>query len=135
MHSTLVEVLARTIEKIGVDKTIGILEKAQQEPVKFADKIVEKVVTSISDRLNISVEEIIYGVGRKNNRKIAIGFCTFYLMEVYNYDLKQIAEILNKDQTICFKYKKLITGLNPKHAADQEYIIEKNYFNSLFPKQ
>ena len=78
MQSSLIDVLFSTVEKIGVDSTKKLLLSAQEEPIKFEDKTVEKVVTTVAEQFRLPLHEIIYGVGRSNNRKYAIGFCVFY---------------------------------------------------------
>jgi uncharacterized membrane protein YkgB len=65
-----------------------------------------------------------YGLGRKNERRIAIGLCAYYLhyAEWFNVEIEKVTEFLNKSVVLCYKYSRQVCKLNPAHSSDQKYI-------------
>jgi hypothetical protein len=131
----LFQQLLLTVEAIGVEKTDQLLKQAQYQEIKFDNSEVEVVVTTIATKFDIPVHEIIYGNGRKNDRKIAIGFCCHYLHEVFRLDMLEVKEHLKKDVTLCWKYAKLIPKLSPRHPSDKVYLEYKVEFDQSLVKK
>lgn len=131
-NSNLIDELFRTVEAIGVDNTLKTLRQAQFQEVKFDDKRVEAVVTLVSKKTSVPAYEILFGVGRKNERKYAIGFCAFYLHSpsFFNIDMEIVTDFLKKDQNLLYKYSKLVQKLNPNHTNDKKFFDWKRELDS-----
>ncbi len=137
LSSSLMDETFRCVEAIGYDKTVDALKKAQHQEIKFEDKRVEKVVEAVAKKMGVAVHEILYGNGRKNERKYAIGFCSHYLHspEFFNIDMPLVAQFLNRENpTVCYLYAKHITKLNPNHVSDKHFYEMKKEFDVLFAK-
>lgn len=119
----------------GEEGTCKILKAALTPEIKFDDQIVENIVRTICSKFSITVEELIYGTGRKNDRKMAIGFCTYYLHESQKLVVVEIADILKKEESICRKAMRNMQQLNVKHVFDQHYIHFKNELDLIFFKR
>lgn len=131
-QTDLINQLFRTVEVLGLEKTHTVLVEAMTEKVVFTDKKVEYVVTTICGHFNVPVAEVIYGNGRKNDRKYVIAFCSYYLFEIYKYDIEAVSANLKKDVTLCHKYKKMIRTLNDHHVSDRKYLNFKKELDKLF---
>jgi hypothetical protein len=132
--SHVLDEAVRTVEKIGYDKTIELLQKAQQGEVSFEDKKVEKVIELVAKSVNISAYEILNGNGRKNERKYAIGFCAYYLhhAQFFSMDMDLVKDHLQKDITTCYTYSNLIKKLNPNHFSTKLFYSMKVELDTLF---
>lgn len=128
--------LLRTVEAIGNERTFELLKDAEFQEVVIDNEDAKFVIENVGDAFDIPISEIIYGYGRKNERKYAIGFCAFYLHYGYGYNMeKDIQYFLKKDLTLCHKYSKLITKLNPKHVHDRKYIEIKDRLDDILKKE
>jgi hypothetical protein len=128
--------LLRTTEAIGVEKTFTVLKEAEFQEIKFDNEHAEFVITEVAKAFGVPIHEIIYGNGRKNERKYAIGFSAYYLHHEYGYHMdNQVKDFLKKDITLCHKYCKLINKLNPRHIHDQRYIEIKDKLDPIFKKK
>jgi hypothetical protein len=134
--SQLTDELCLVVEAIGSDAAMAGLKKLRFQDIKFEDDRVKHVVELVSKEMGIPVFEILFGNGRKNDRKVAIGFCTYYLHspEFYNMDMELVKDHLNKGIIICYKYAKMITRLNPKIVADRSFHEHKQHFDKTFKK-
>ena len=138
MFSTVIDAAYHCVSKIGEAKTLELLQGAQFN-VDISDERVLKVLDSVSEITNIPIHEILFGSGRKNERKYAIGFCAHYLHspEYYNMDMEQVKDFLCKnDVVICYKYAKLIGKISPTHISDKQmHEWKKQLDTKLFIKK
>lgn len=133
--SVLIDQLFKTVEAIGIENTRSMLKNAQFEKVEFYDSTVETVVRTVCEHFDIPIQEIIFGNGRLNDRKHAIGFSVLYLKDTYEYDMNSIAEFLKKDIGLCHKYRKLVFQLNDKFKSDAKYKSIKHALDQIFCKK
>jgi hypothetical protein len=122
--ATVLDEAFRCVEAIGYENTVEILKKAQSREIKFENKIAEKVITLVAEKTGISVYEILHGNGRKNERKYAIGFCALYLHspEYFNIDIPEVAALLLKDESSCYRYSKMVTRIKPICTSDKKFL-------------
>jgi hypothetical protein len=116
----------------GEQGTCDYLQKGLTPEIKFDDAIVENIIRTVCGKFGISIEELIHGTGRKNDRKMAIGFCTHYLHQSQKLIIVEIASLLKKDESICRKAMRNMASLNPRHITDQHYIHYKNELDLIF---
>lgn len=109
------------VEALGRTRVNELFDSALSGTVEFDNPDVQKIVLTISDKMCIAAYEIIYGNGRKNERKIAIGFCGYYLMKIHDFTLEESAEYLKKDVSNLHKCIKVVSNLNPRHLSDKKY--------------
>lgn len=124
--------LLNTVDTIGLKRTEEILCLASKPDIAFSNKHVEYVVQVIADEFQMEIGEIIYGSGRKNERRLAVGFCCFYLYHVFHVHVNDIASQLKKVPALVYRYKNEIVTLKPKHVADAKYCAIKEKFDNIF---
>lgn len=103
------------------------------------------VLSLVSEAMEVSKEEIISGIGRKNERAMAIGFCAYYLHYVFGYDMaEQVQYMLSQDMWTCYKHSKKIKSLKKTLPSDEKlYMIKEDLdkrimeavYNSKKPKK
>jgi len=123
----LIEVLLKSIDKMGIKKTIQILEVSQN----FSDdnkSLIETIIVVTCNHFNISHSVLING--RKNipNRTNAIGICAVLLLRICKLSQREISAILKKDASLINKYIKRFDNLDSNFKDDLEL---KNKMNSI----
>lgn len=128
--SSLIDLLFKTVEEVGVTHTMEILNKARYEKLEFENETVRIVVETVAKKFRIPTYEIIYGSGRLNDRAYAIGFTAYYLRHHFSFDMDEVSIHLKKNPVLCHKYSKLISSLNDNFKSDLKY---KNIKKELDP--
>lgn len=134
--SALIDELFKCVEAIGCEETFILLQKGQHPNTDFSNEKIKTVVEAVAKKLNISVNEIMYGNGRKNERKMAIGFCCYYLnnKNFLGMDMNYVAEQLNKNYVVCYDSAKKIKDLNSAHVSDKRFVEIKEELDKLIAK-
>lgn len=106
----LIEEALKTVEEIGVSKTIEALREARV--IQHGDRIkVEFIVKTCCNEFNIEHEELISG--RSNGTRVqALTVCAVLLQKYTEYDNVQIAGRLRKSNDLISKYSKSFYSLN-----------------------
>ena len=89
--------------------------KSQNETSKTIIKIVSK-------EFDLTVKELLYGSSRFNDKTHALGIITFILVNNYEFTLKDVSFVLNKNNTNLSRYKKDVDNYDPNHPLDLERI-------------
>lgn len=129
------EKFLRLIELRGIEGSLKYINQGLIPDIEFDNPVVENVIRTICGKFTLSIEELIYGNGRKNDRKLAIGFCTYYLINCCKLSLGDIMDILKKEESICRKSMKNVERLNAKHSSDKPYLHYKNELDVIFLKE
>lgn len=132
--TSLIDKVFLAVEKVGMCKVDEALSALIAPSVSFDDERVQEILTVISEKMDIPIHEIIYGVGRKNERKMAIGFGSHYLESILKIPPDEITKYLNKHISICYRYSKKVRQLNPSHLADQKFCEIKQELDNCFKK-
>lgn len=132
--SALIDELFKCVEAIGYEETYILLQKGQHPDTEFSEPKVKFIVESVSKKMGVSVNEIMYGNGRKNERKMAIGFCCYYLRELAGMDMAVIAGMLNKNYVVCYDSAKKVKGLNKDHSSDKNFVEIKEELDKIISK-
>jgi len=117
----LIEVLLKTIDKMGIKKTIQVLEVSQN----YSDdnkKAIDTIVLVTCNHFGISQSTLVKG--RKNipNRTNAIGVCAVLLLRMCKISQREISNILRKDPTLINKYIKKYESLDINFKDDLEVL-------------
>ena len=133
-HSTiLIEVLLKTIDKMGIKKTIQVLEigtKATNEE----QIIIEAIIANTTREFNITEHLLIHG--RQNFRRVdAVGICAVLLKRMTNLNQRLIANRLRKDYTLVNKYIHKYENLDPNIKAEAELIAKMDAIRERTKKQ
>jgi len=75
--------LTDSIRELGNDGVVAILKNARQG---YLDETVDKVVKTIANYHRLSAEDMVSLKNHSHKRKIALGFCVYYLhIEGYSF--------------------------------------------------
>ena len=123
MSINLVETLLYSIERLGIKKTIKVLQVYQVEDDEV-EQMKQAIINCTCVRFNISEKTL--KKGRKNipERTEAIGVTALLLKDMRKFSQKRIALILEKEKTNINKYIKKYSKLDNKNKLDKE-IIDK----------
>ena len=128
----LIEVLLKTIDKMGIAKTIQVLEVSQN----YTDKeklLIQSIVLNSCKYFDIDEKTLLNGRKNTANRINAIGVASVLLHRYCNISQREIASILKKDATLINRYIKKYQNLDPNFKLDAIVIekIEKIKIESL----
>lgn len=125
----LLDELFKTTDVIGTEMTIKILRSVRDQN-RFTDANIGFVVKLVADTFGVDINEILFGIGRKNERIYAIGFCTYYLKDHFQIPIEIIKDQLNKNSIqVCYYYYRMIVGLDSKIHSHRKYIDMKSDFD------
>lgn len=107
----LIEVLLKTIDKLGISKTIEVLEISHNYSDSKARLIKLIIITTCK---NFDIDEKTLLKGRKNtpSRTDAIGVSSVLLNQMCDITQREIADILKKDATLINRYIKKYQNLD-----------------------
>lgn len=117
----LFDEIFKTVEVVGVAETSKILQKARHSILALTDVSTEYILKTISEQTNVSIERIIYGTDKTDERKAAVGLCVYFIKRELKYSYSLIKKILKKDEAALSRYNSLILSVNldcPKCSLD-----------------
>lgn len=123
-ESALNEFIA-SVDELGASRTASALREERKKNFFQNNEDVQFILSIISKSFKIPIKEITDGVGRKNDRHFAIGFCVYYLNTVFGHDIDLVAYMLKKSTTICYKYSRHVEALSSTSKPDKKYIDRK----------
>ena len=119
----LIEVLLKTIDKMGITKTIQVLEVSHN----YTDKeklLIQTIVLNSCKYFDINEKTLFNGRKNTANRINAIGVASVLLHQNCNISQREISNILKKDATLINRYIKKYQNLDPNFKLDL-IVIEK----------
>jgi len=119
--TALIEVLLKTIDKVGIKKTIEVLEISHSNS---DDLMVLQGLILINTCQSFGITQNTLLSGRKNiaNRTNAIGVCAVLLKRLCRYSQREISMILRKEPSNINKYLKRFENLDHKFKSDIDLI-------------
>lgn len=130
----LIEVLLKTIDKMGIKKTIQVLEVSQNYNDDNKRKI-ETILLVTCNHFGISQTTLIKGRKNVPNRTNAIGVCAVLLLRLCNLSQREVADILRKDPTLINKYIRKIDTLDFNFKEEFEVINKMELIKADIKKQ
>ena len=110
--------LYESIKQIGVKGVTTILQNTRKGAVRISDNDVDFVVKMVSNHYLIPVEEIISGTNKSLKKRLALGFASYYLNNVFGYTLRDLEKKMKKDKATLSRLNKLISEeLSKKKAS------------------
>ena len=130
----LIEVLLKTIDKVGLKKTIQVLQISHTHFSQ--DEILINLII-LNTCIEFNIDEKILLAGRKNtaNRTNAIGVSSVLIMRMAKLSQRQISLILKKDPSLINKYVKKYEHLDKNFSQDAEIIKRMNKVRENVLKQ
>ena len=121
----LIEVLLKTIDRVGIKKTIKVLEVSQQD-INTNKHLHDLIIMNTCNKFGITEKTLLYGRQNIANRTNAIGICSVLLARICKLSQREISYILHKEPTNINKYIKKFEHLDLKFKTDKELIIKMN---------
>ena len=130
----LIEVLLKTIDKMGIKKTIQVLEVSQNYN-DDSKRMIDTIVLVTCNHFGISQSTLIKGRKNVANRTNAIGVCAVLLLRLCNLSLREIADILRKDPTLINKYIRKIDTLDLNFKEEIDVVTKMEAIKEDIRKQ
>lgn len=123
VSATLIEVLLKSIDRVGIKKTIKVLEISQNS-VNEVEIKKGLIILNTCNAFGISEKTLING--RKNipNRTNAIGVCALLLLRLCKLTQREIAYVLKKEPSNINKYIKRYDNLDKNFKNDLEIMLK-----------
>ena len=119
--TTLVEELLKTIERVGIKKTIERLKDTTHH-LNNMEVLQEFIISKSCQHFLISKNMFLTGRRNTHNRTNAIGVSCLLLSRHCKIPQTQIAKIIRKDNSNVNKYIKKFDNLDPKFKEDLKII-------------
>jgi len=119
----LIEVLLKTIDRVGIRKTIESLEITEVH-ITENQVLQEIIINVVCKEFKITKRTLL--LGRKNNpsRTNAIGVCCLLIKRYCKISQAEIGKLLRKDVSNVNKYIKRCENLDENFKADKEVIMK-----------
>ena len=123
--TALIEILLKTIDKVGIKKTIEVLEISHSSS---NDILVLQGLIIHNTCKKFGISEHTLFKGRKNiaNRTNAIGVCAVLLKKMCRYSQREISMILKKEPSNINKYLKKFENLDNTFKCDIDIMHKMN---------
>lgn len=108
IYETIMDEMLTTVEAIGIDKTIKALKEAKLNSLLLHDINIEFILKSVSDSTSVSVERILRGSDRNDERKMSIALVVYFMKNELYYSYSEIKKILNKDESALSRYNTMV---------------------------
>jgi len=130
----LIEVLLKTIDRMGLQKTIQVLQVSQNTFTQ--DEILINLIL-LNTCLEFNIKENTLIRGRKNTpqRTNALGIACVLLYRMAKLTQRQISLLLKKDPSLINKYIKKYEELDKNFAQDLELINKMDRIRENTTKQ
>lgn len=117
----LLEVLY-TVERIGMDNTIGVLKTAGKKVYEGYSKEIEFILEKICLRYKVTKHSIIYGTGNHEDKRIATDVFFYMLRKHLKITNKAIGDLCNLHHSTVSIYTSRIKNLDSKNKIDKPQI-------------
>jgi hypothetical protein len=117
----LIEELLRTIDRVGLRKTIQGL-KDTTNPLNSMEVLQEYIILTICLEFKISKQFLLTGRKNAENRANAIGVACLMLRDHCKLTQTEIARTIRKDNSNVNKYLKKYENLDPNFKKDLDLI-------------
>lgn len=101
--------LYESVKQIGLKGVTTILQNSRSGSVTISNEDIDFVVKMVSNHYLIPVEEIISGKNKSVKKRLALGFASYYLNNVFGYTLRELEQKLKKDKATLSRFNKWIT--------------------------
>ena len=109
--------LTDSIRELGSDGVVAILRNARQG---YLDETVDKVVKEIANYHKLSAEDMVSLKNHSHKRKIALGFCVYYLHN-QGYSFGTMKKVFNRSRS---RLSRLNTMIEEMIDNGDKYVIE-----------
>ena len=117
--SLVFEEIQKTINAVGERGFIKMLiELREDNELTYQNEIAKVVIKIVAKEFNLSVKELLYGSQRMNDKTHALGIVALILMTEFDFLLKEVSFVLNKNNTNLSRYKSEVENYDEQHPLD-----------------
>ena len=121
--SLVFEEIQKTIDAVGERGFIKMLvELREDNQLTYQNAIAKVIIKIVAKEFDLSVKELLYGSQRMNDKTHALGIITLLLMNEFNFLLKEVSFVLNKNNTNLSRYKSEVENYDENHPLDMKRI-------------
>jgi hypothetical protein len=113
----LIEILLKTIDKMGIKRTIQVLE-ISHNGFDGQESLVKLIIGNTCLEFGITEKTLMQGRKNSPNRTDAVGVVSVLLLRMCNLTQRQVALLLKKDPTLINKYIKKFESLDSNFKED-----------------
>ena len=116
----LLEELLKSVEKIGLKRTLGVLKFSQIEILKHENSLSDFIIATICNEYTITKPQLVNGTSHFDSKRVeALTICSSLLYRHCNLTQSDIGFILKKDNSVISKYLKKLKTLNVNFINDK----------------
>lgn len=123
ISTELIEILLKTIDKMGIKKTIQVLTISHNS-FSSDERLTQLIILNTCNVFGISERVLLKGRKNTPNRTDAIGVASVLLLRMCKISQREIANLLQKDPSLINKYIKRCESLDAKFNQDK-LLIDK----------
>jgi hypothetical protein len=121
--SIVFEEIYKTISAVGEKGFIDMLiELREDNHLTYQNETAKTIIKIVAIEFEMSVKELLYGSKRMTDKTHALGIITHILINDFDFTLKDVSFVLNKNNTNLSRYKKDVDNYDPNHPIDIERI-------------
>jgi hypothetical protein len=121
--SIVFEEIYKTISAVGEKGFIDMLiELREDNHLTYQNETAKTIIKIVAIEFEMSVKELLYGSKRMTDKTHALGIITHILINDFEFTLKDVSFVLNKNNTNLSRYKKDVDNYDPNHPIDIERI-------------
>ena len=121
--SIVFEEIHKTISAVGERGFIDMLiELREDNHLTYQNETAKSIIKIVAKEFEMSVKELLYGSKRMTDKTHALGIITHILINDFEFTLKDVSFVLNKNNTNLSRYKKDVDNYDPNHPIDLERI-------------
>ena len=117
------EEIYKTISAVGERGFIQMLiELREDNHLTYQNETAKTIIKIVAKEFELSVKELLYGSSRYNDKTHALGIITHILINEFEFQLKDVSFVLNKNNTNLSRYKKDVDNYDHNNPVDLESI-------------
>lgn len=115
--------ILQTISAVGERDFMKMLIELREDSVlAHQNETISTIIKIVSKEFEIPIKELLYSPSRIENKTHALGIITHILVNQFEFTLKDVALILNKNNTNLSRYKKDVDNYDCNHPLDSQRI-------------
>lgn len=127
-ESALLEVTLKSVDKLGIAKTVTVLENAITTQGSESNDVVIFILEIVCKEFKVAKDELLFGKSRRK-RSPAIASASFLLSQHSNLNQRAVAEVLHKKQGAISKHNTFIENLRETTPYEKELLQKISFLN------
>lgn len=123
VNGSVFDELLITVEAIGIEKTMKVLQDAKANSLLLEDLNISFVITAASEVTDVSKQRILSGTDKSDERKIAVALCVYFTKK-QGYSFGDLKKVFGKDTSALCRYYAIVENMpkSPKTDFDKKML-------------